>query len=159
MFRYLPTPLPVLAGLVCLVPMALACATPGPQPAPPTPTDVVSIQTTGCETDYVSIVVDPWTAYVRRGQPVQWTTPASVDSVAIEPVHADLWPFEWEVPADRPDARQRQPAPRRVAPGGQPIEAGTVPETALPGQRFNYRILLYCGARTLDIDPDFIIFF
>jgi hypothetical protein len=163
------------AGTIAVGALVFACAPPpGPFVTPPGPTQVVSIQIAGCETDYVSIFVNPWTAYVRRGQSVRWTTPgpAEVDSVAIEPVHAHLWPFPWGQADDGQSPEQQgllreelqRPGqvppgiPRRSAAAGDTIPSGPLSETALPGQRYRYRILVYCGARVIDIDPDVMPF-
>jgi hypothetical protein len=142
--------------------LTAACAPPvGDFAIPPVFTDSISIQVANCQTDYISIIVHPSTAHVQRNRDLRWTTPpppTGVDSVAIEAVHADHWPFPWETVQTRRGQRLPQPVPRRSAAGGNPINAGTVPGTVRPGTQYSYRILLYCGDRVIDLDPDFIVF-
>lgn len=140
-----------------------------PDLTPPAPVNDISIDITGCNTNQIGIIVRPWTAWVARGQPLRWTTPAAVDSVAIQAIDPTRWPFQWgpgqglrEGPGQgqgqlQQAPRQQPPQQRRSARGGQPIQAGTVPADAPIGETYRYRILVYCQGRVLDIDPDLII--
>jgi hypothetical protein len=154
---------PVLAkasAVAALAALVAGCAPVTRDHPPPAPVDVISIQVSGCATEYIAIVVHPWTARVRRAAPLRWTTPAEVDSVAIQAVH-DGWPFPWPAapqPTHPPQLRPPPPPrPRRSAPGGTPIQAGPI-TPGVPMGVHSYRILLYCEGRVIDIDPEIIIF-
>lgn len=155
--------LPALAGVAALAVLAVlvtgrALPSQAHDSAAPAGVSQITIEVSGCETDSIAIVVRPWTAHVQRGRPLSWTTPAGVDSVVIEALQADRWPFAWERPGHRPEQPEHhRPAPRRSARGGMPIQAGNVPAHAALGT-YSYRFLLYCGARVIDIDPEIIIF-
>jgi hypothetical protein len=135
----------VAAGLLA---MLVSCAPPRAGLAPPPAVEEISIQVSGCATDNIAIVVHPWTAYVERGRPLRWTTPATVDSVVIQATRPGQWPFEWAQPG--------QPQ-RRAARGGAAIQAGAMRPGAAAGS-YSYRFLLYCDGRVIDIDPDIVIF-
>lgn len=157
MVRSLPFPL-VVASAGVLAALLFGCAV-QPELVPPRPVADISIDVTGCTTDEIDIVVRPWTAWVARGRPLSWSTPADVDSVAIQAVDPAHWPFQWGPGSGEPSqqSRQQPPRQRRSARGGQPIQAGTVPANLPIGQSYRYRILVYCGGRVIDIDPDLMI--
>jgi hypothetical protein len=96
----------------------------------------VLVTATGCGTDHVTLAVDPWEARVRRGQEVQWPVPAEADSMRIVP--KEEWPFP-ALPA---------PATRRGVVRSDTLRAGTP-----VGRPYGYNVVLYCGARVIDLDP------
>lgn len=152
MVRSQPVPLlvPVVAAMAALL---SACAAPPAYDFARATLDTpISIDITGCYTDQIGIAVRPWTALVAPGDTVRWSTPAAVDSVAIEAIDPAHWPFRW---AD--GQQQEQPVQRRVALGGDSIQAGVVPLDAPIGEVYRYRILVYCELRVIDIDPDVMI--
>jgi hypothetical protein len=110
------------------------------------PTSTVEVEITDCAGDSVSIRVSPWVANVRQGDPLTWSTSAEgADSVAIQAKDPGQWPFEWE--------GQRQ---RMARPPGEEIAAGNATRGEV-GRTYRYHIVVYCGGRILDIDPDIVV--
>lgn len=145
----------VVAGLIVLV---IACDTDADRPAPPGnqatdpgpvaqeldrilggPVSEVTVDITGCGTDTVRVVVDPWVARVVPARPFSWVASGDLDSMTIRHKDGD-WPFPAQLPAGRP---------------GTPIEAGQ-PQGAA-NQRGSYEILVECGGTLLEIDPWIIL--
>jgi hypothetical protein len=100
------------------------------------PPVTVVVTATGCGTDHVTLAVDPWEARVRRGQEVRWPVPAEADSMRIVPKQE--WPFP-TLPA---------PATRRGV-----VRSDTLRANTPVGRPYGYNVVLYCGARVIDLDP------
>jgi hypothetical protein len=145
----------VLAGLVILL---SACEADVDRPAPPGnnatdpeaveqeldrilggPVSEVTVNITGCRTDTVRVIVDPWVARVAPGRQFSWVADGDLDSLTVRHKGGD-WPFPAQLPAARP---------------GDSIDAGQ-PQGAA-NQRGSYDILVYCGGRVLEIDPWIIL--
>jgi hypothetical protein len=152
------TSYPVLTGaatVAALATLLAGCAAPArDQAVPPPATETITIQVSGCQTEHITIAVDHWYARVSRlGRPLRWINPprgSGVDNVIIEAKGVD-WPFAdgWE---QGPEGRLR-----RSAGPGEVIQAGPVRPNA-PARAYPYRILLRCGGRVIDIDPEVEIF-
>jgi hypothetical protein len=151
----LPRARAVLAGLVVLI---IACEADTDRPTPPGnqhtdpnaveqeldrilggPVSEVTVDITGCGTETVRVVVDPWVARVVPGRPFRWVASGDMDSMTIRHKDGD-WPFPAQLPAGRP---------------GSPIEAGEPQGGA--NQRGSYEILVECGGTLLEIDPWIIL--
>jgi hypothetical protein len=104
---------------------------------------VVRIEVTGCDTDSVGLAVRPWSARIdRRFQgEVTWEL-AGADSFRIVP--REDGPGKWPL---------GQPTPRTGA-GNRPVRVNYQPP--IPFGVYHYRILLWCGGRFMDIDPDVV---
>jgi hypothetical protein len=100
------------------------------------PPVTVVVTATGCGTDHVTLAVDPWEARVRRGQEVRWPVPEEADSMRIVPKKE--WPFP-TLPA---------PATRRGV-----VRSDTLRANTPVGRPYGYNVVLYCGARVIDLDP------
>jgi hypothetical protein len=136
--------LTVLAtGGLAFVVLLVGCATPGgplTQVGKPPPVENITVTVSGCETDRIELAVRPWEAYVVGGRPLRWTVPQGVDSMRVVP--KGDWPFPGQPPVGLP---------------GVPIQAGNVNANAPIGNRYSYSIIITCGGRVIDIDPDIII--
>ncbi|HSJ05630.1 MAG TPA: hypothetical protein VK936_02935 [Longimicrobiales bacterium] len=105
---------------------------------------LVRIEVTGCDTDSVGLAVRPWSARIDRrfGGEVQWEM-TGADSFSIV---ANETPRPWPPGLGKP-------APGKGA-ANQPIQLSYQP--GIPFGVYHYRILLWCGTRFFDIDPDLI---
>jgi hypothetical protein len=145
----------VVAGLVVFI---IACDTGADRGAPPDtratdtntlereldrilggPVSEVTVDITGCGTETVRVVVDPWVARVVPGRAFSWVASGDMDSMTIRHKDGD-WPFPAQLPAGRP---------------GSPIEAGQPQGNG--NQRGSYEILVECGGTVLEIDPWIIL--
>lgn len=93
--------------------------------------------TASCAGSGVTFTVDPWVARVARGDSLIWNS-TGADSVDITPMRGN-WPFRGNPSRGR---------------GRAPARAGAVAPNAPPGQRSAYQITLWCGDRTVIIDPE-----
>jgi hypothetical protein len=131
-------------GLAVALALAVTMCTMPPQPlAPRGPVQNIEVRVGGCATDQIQIVVRPWEAHVRRGDPLSWTLDqptTGIDSMVIVP-KAD-WPFT----EPRPSVGRPQ----------MPARAGNVRQDA-PMGHYSYSIMVYCDGRVIDIDPEIVI--
>jgi hypothetical protein len=133
---------------VCAGTLLAGCAPLHRGPVPPPAVEEITVHVANCLTDNIRIAVHPWEAWVRRGRPLEWVV-TGVDSMVVEPRVPDRWPFQ-----ERPTRARRDPRePERPA----RASAGNVLPTAPVYERYQYDIILHCGARVIRIDPDIII--
>lgn len=92
--------------------------------------------------DAVTVTVDPWEAPVKPGTSIEWTVDGA-DAIRIEPKDPGKWPF---------------PGPPAPGNPGLPAKAGKVIQGLPNGKKYPYSILLTAGGRTIDIDPEVVIF-
>lgn len=112
----------------------------------PTPRESVEVKVK-CDANSFSLVVDPWHVYVRRERPLKWVLDGPAGStMEIKPQDATKWPLGATLPL--PQATPNKPT----------INAGNVNKNATVGSTHKYSILIECGGRTFDIDPDIYIF-
>jgi hypothetical protein len=105
---------------------------------------VIRIEVTGCDTDSVGLAVRPWSARIdRRFQgEITWEL-TGADSFSIVAVDTPRpWPPGLGKPAPGTGAANR------------PIRLAYQPP--IPFGVYHYRILLWCGGRIMDIDPDLV---
>jgi hypothetical protein len=142
-------------GIAVLALLTSCQRTPEPPPPPDTPgtqvtsarmeeDQVVRIEVTGCATDSIGLAVRPWRARIDRrfAGELQWEL-AGADSFSIVPN---------QTPAPWPPGLG-QPAPGKGA-ANQPVSLTY--QAGIPFGVYHYRILLWCGARFFDIDPDVV---
>jgi len=126
------------------------------QPDPPAndveqygpPVDRVNVTVSSCTPDRFEMEVDHWVAPVSPGrQPLQfqWTMERTdeVDAFEIRPVDTEDRPWPFDRPGRPQDVPPHAPMNMTIPPAGE-IEPG----------RYNYAIVIHCGDRVYDIDPE-----
>jgi hypothetical protein len=128
-------------GIAVPVTLVLSCAQP-PRSIFPQPVERVQITISDCTGNAPSLAVYPWSAGVSQRIPrLEWRMQGA-ESFSIVPKDPNNWPFP-------------PPAPQNGTP--QTPVGITIPPGLNTGAVYQYRILLRCGARVYDIDPDIII--
>lgn len=147
----MPRVLPLLVGAVSVAALSVVLIA-GASPATANEAAVqerqdIYVTVNGCGTDSIYIKVDPWVAPVQRGQPARWHPPEEgIDSMVVQAKDPHAWPFQWAPPGR---------AQRRPTLPGRALQAGVA--RGRHQERYAYSILVYCGGRVIDIDPEVVI--
>lgn len=112
------------------------------------PVEQVNITVTSCTPDRFAMEVDHWVAEVElrpQAYQFQWTMDRTDDVDAFEIVPHGTEERPW--PLDRPQRRPQQPP-------HSPVSVTIPPAGEVERGAYHYRIVIHCGDRVYDIDPE-----